>query len=217
MKILVDFFTVPIGRLAMKHGHECHMLDINNIPIVDSFDKFLPDICILHSKLVNPNILKRIQERPNINLYALKDRDVPITDTIMSLDEFLGSSYTVIEYNIALWDSLLFPETNVQKQDVEIYLDGKIPAPNPNMKQRIFNREVVKSQFYCGQIENNQKYMLFSTAKKVHVGKEDWYNAAACGCDVIRQDQKELRYKDNDIEYFYKMIMGKENDIRNNR
>lgn len=215
MKILVDNFTVPIGRYSMSYGHECHMIDRNNIPIIDSFDKFRPDICILSIDNIDDTILKCIKEYPNINLYILKDIDSPNEEKIEYINNSIGCIYTTIHYDIAIWDSVIYPHTNTEKENLEVYFDGYVPAVIKDKKIRIFNNAVIDSEFYCGSIEENQKYFIFKSAKYVSTLQKDWYNAIACGCKInglsedINEKLKKM-YSENNSAVFYNMIMENE-------
>lgn len=199
----------------MSHGHECHMLDKNNIPIIDSFDKFRPNICILSIDKIDETIIKCIKEYPNINIYVLQDESKNNEEKIQKLNNSIGQIYTVIGYEFAIWDSLLYPYTNIEKENLHVCLNKHIPTKKSENKIRIFNNEVIDSEFYCGSIEENQKYFILRNSKIACVDQNDWYNAVACQCvigELSKEKNYELnqKYKDNNSAVFYEKIMENE-------
>lgn len=212
MKFLVDDITVPIGRQAMKDNHACHMLDPTNMPIIDSFDKFLPDICVLSIDKVDEIILERMKEYPHINLYLMIDTTEKTTTDI--IEQYIGNNFYSLFYENSIWDSLLYPETIEKKSSIEVYLDGFLPVDPTENTIRIFDRKIIDSEFYCGYIEEYQKYEMFRTAKKVKLKKKDYHNASACGCIVIGKENQKLNYKENDSYKFYQKILGTEKCLR---
>jgi hypothetical protein len=221
MKMVVDDSVIAYGNPAAYAGFTVARHDYKTVNTYDIFDRVKPDIYIGDITKTSKQVLKVIEERPDLKVIFLEPIESDNIDSYKKvITERFGNAYPIIKDRPKADLLLYYKPENIKAFFADVVsLDDnpkqtifniQLPA---NYIFRIFSSNLVIHNNYCGLVHDHQKKNIYKSSKFSISYGDNFYNSALCDCypinpscsqdvlDVINKNtNKELKAIKEEIE-----------------
>ena len=214
MKLLVDSSLVHLATPYILVGGSAFIHNPSTLSTFDTFDKINPEIYFCDLKMLKKSTISNIKERPYLKvLFIDEENDTKNQEIVKS--EF-GNVYKIIK-DIGCADAISCKSAVKKYSDCDIIsIDQAINYKNLNLplkyKVRIFSKNIVPSNYYCGVMNEKNIFSAYKSSKLTFDSGSQMMNIILCGSYPINNLDKEylLSKLESDIN---KEILEKRKEI----